>query len=52
MSPRTYVGIDPGYKTGAIALVQGDWAEVHDLPVWSEGGVNTCLLYTSDAADE
>ena len=44
MSPRTYVGRDPGYKTGAIALVQGDWAEVHDLPGWSEGGVNTLEL--------
>jgi len=41
---RTYVGIDPGYRTGAVALVQGDWAEVHDLPVWSEGGVNTLEL--------
>ena len=53
---RYYCGIDPGYKTGGVALVNGDWAEVHDLPVWSEGGVNTlelshilnsCLLYTS-----
>ena len=41
---RYYCGIDPGYKTGGIALVNGDWAEVHDLPVWSEGGVNTLEL--------
>ena len=41
---RYYCGIDPGYKTGGVALVNGDWAEVHDLPVWSEGGVNTLEL--------
>lgn len=41
---RIYCGIDPGYKTGAVALVQGDWAEVYDLPTWAEGGVNTLEL--------
>jgi hypothetical protein len=39
-----FVGIDPGYKTGAVALVTSKWAEVHDLPVWDAGGVNTFAL--------
>ena len=38
---RYYCGIDPGYKTG-VALVNGDWAEVHDSQ-WSES-VNTLEL--------
>ena len=37
---KTYAGIDPGYKTGGVALLQGDWAEVHDLPVFAEGGLD------------
>ena len=37
---KTYAGIDPGYKTGGVALLQGDWAEVHDLPVFTEGGLD------------
>ena len=38
---RMYCGIDPGYKTGGVAFVCGDWAEVHDLPLFDEGGVNS-----------
>ena len=44
VSPRTYIGIDPKHKTGAVGIVQGDWAEVHDLPTLLEGGVNTLEL--------
>ena len=38
-------GIDPGWKTGGVALV-GDngWAEVHDLPTFTDGGVNSLAL--------
>lgn len=39
-----FVGIDPGYKTGAVALINDKWAEVYDLPVWEAGGVNTFEL--------
>ena len=39
-----FVGIDPGYKTGAVALITDKWAEVYDLPVWEAGGVNTFEL--------
>lgn len=39
-----FVGIDPGYKTGAVALITEKWAEVYDLPVWEAGGVNTFEL--------
>ena len=28
---RTYCGIDPGYKTGGVALLCGDWCQVYDL---------------------
>ncbi len=38
------IGIDCGYRTGGVALVADDWAEVHDLPVFSEGGVNVVAL--------
>ena len=41
---RYYAGIDPGYRTGGVALVNGDWGEVYDLPVWADGGVNTLEL--------
>ena len=27
------IGIDPGFNKGAVALVNGSFAEVHDLPV-------------------
>ena len=37
---RTYCGIDPGYKTGGVALLCGDWCQVYDLPVFAEGGLN------------
>ena len=39
-----FVGIDPGYKTGAVALITDKWAEIYDLPVWEAGGVNTFEL--------
>jgi hypothetical protein len=38
------IGIDCGYRTGGVALVGGDWAEVHDLPTYSEGGVDVLAL--------
>ena len=34
------VGIDCGYRTGGVALMSGDWSEVHDLPRFDEGGVD------------
>ena len=34
------VGIDCGYRTGGVALIKGDWSEVHDLPTFDEGGVD------------
>jgi|TARA_R110000822_G_scaffold247974_2_gene375774 crossover junction endodeoxyribonuclease RuvC len=37
-------GIDCGYRTGGVALIGDDWAEVHDLPVYSEGGVDVTAL--------
>ena len=36
----TFAGIDPGYRQGGVGLVQGHWAEVHDLPCWADGGVD------------
>ena len=47
------IGIDCGYKTGGVGLVSRDgWAEVHDLPVYDEGGVDvialTDILYSVD----
>ena len=39
------VGIDCGYRTGGVAFVGDDWAEVHDLPVYSEGGVDVVALH-------
>tara|TARA_R110000803_G_scaffold197656_1_gene261241 strand:+ start:862 stop:1314 length:453 start_codon:yes stop_codon:yes gene_type:complete len=38
------IGIDPGYRTGGIALVGDGWSEVHDLPVYTEGGVDVVAL--------
>lgn len=38
------IGIDPGYRTGGVALVGEDWAEVHDMPIYSEGGVDVAAL--------
>jgi crossover junction endodeoxyribonuclease RuvC len=40
MNDQTYCGIDPGYRTGGVSLLKGDWAEVYDLPVFAEGGLN------------
>lgn len=41
-----FIGIDCGYRTGGIGIASriGDWAEVHDLPVYSEGGVDVTAL--------
>jgi len=38
------IGIDCGYRTGGVALVGDDWAEVHDLPTYDEGGVDVVAL--------
>ena len=38
------IGIDCGYRTGGVALISEGWAEVHDLPVYSEGGVDVRAL--------
>ena len=38
--PECYAGIDPGYRQGGVALVQGGWSEVHSLPVFSDQGVD------------
>jgi len=37
-------GIDCGYKTGGVGLVGDGWVEVHDLPTYSEGGLNSLAL--------
>ena len=36
-----YAGIDPGWSTGGVALLQGNWAEVHDMPIFHKAGVDT-----------
>tara|TARA_X000001382_G_scaffold71870_1_gene50100 strand:+ start:636 stop:1091 length:456 start_codon:yes stop_codon:yes gene_type:complete len=41
---RIYCGIDPGYRQGGVALLSGGWAEVHDLPVFTEQGVDCAGL--------
>lgn len=38
------IGIDCGYRTGGVALIGDDWAEVHDLPTYTEGGVDVIEL--------
>ena len=38
------IGIDCGYRTGGVALIGDDWAEVHDLPTYAEGGVDVIEL--------
>ena len=40
------IGIDCGYRTGGVALLSPseNWAEVHDLPVYDEGGVDVAAL--------
>ena len=38
------VGIDCGYRMGGVALIGDDYAEVHDLPVFDEGGVDVVEL--------
>tara|TARA_Y100001937_G_scaffold30770_1_gene44159 strand:- start:208 stop:678 length:471 start_codon:yes stop_codon:yes gene_type:complete len=38
--PECYAGIDPGYRQGGVALAQGSWSEVHDLPIFTEQGVD------------
>ena len=36
-----YAGIDPGWSTGGVALLSGSWAEVHDMPIFHNAGVDT-----------
>lgn len=38
------IGIDPGWRTGAVAIVGDNFAEVHDLPTFEKGGVNAHAL--------
>jgi crossover junction endodeoxyribonuclease RuvC len=44
MTSKITIGIDCGYRTGGVALIGDDWAEVHDLPVYDEGGVDVISL--------
>jgi len=45
MTSKIYAGIDCGYRTGGVALIdKSGFAEVHDLPVYSEGGVDITAL--------
>ena len=44
MKGAVTIGIDPGYKTGAVAIINDDFAEVHDLPTFEEGGINCIEL--------
>ncbi len=44
MSSPVTLGIDCGYRHGGVALISDDWSEVHDLPVYSEGGVDVVAL--------
>lgn len=44
MTSKIYCGIDCGYRTGGVALISDGWAEVHDLPVYTEGGVDVNAL--------
>lgn len=38
------IGIDCGYRTGGVGIIGEDYAEVHDLPTYSEGGVDVLAL--------
>jgi len=45
MTSKVYAGIDCGYRTGGVALIdKSGFAEVHDLPTYSEGGVDITAL--------
>jgi hypothetical protein len=44
MLSKITIGIDPGYRTGGVALLGDNFAEVHDLPVYTEGGVDVIAL--------
>lgn len=44
MTSKIFAGIDCGYRTGGVALLSDDWCEVHDLPVYTEGGVDVRAL--------
>ena len=44
MLSKITIGIDPGYRTGGVALLSDGFAEVHDLPVYTEGGVDVIAL--------
>ena len=43
---KTIAGIDPGYKTGGVALYNPHlyWYEVYDLPTYDSGGVDMVAL--------
>lgn len=46
MTSKVYAGIDCGYRTGGVALIdKSGFAEVHDLPTYSEGGVDIAALH-------
>jgi crossover junction endodeoxyribonuclease RuvC len=46
MTSKVYAGIDCGYRTGGVALIdKSGFAEVHDLPTYSEGGVDITALH-------
>ena len=44
MTSKIFAGIDCGYRTGGVALISEGWSEVHDLPVYTEGGVDVAAL--------
>ena len=43
------LGIDPGLQTTGFGVIDVDG---HALTYVASGTITTCLLYTSDAADE
>lgn len=44
MKEAVTIGIDCGYRTGGVGIIGDNWSEVHDLPVYSEGGVDVTAL--------
>jgi crossover junction endodeoxyribonuclease RuvC len=55
MNDHVTIGIDCGYRTGGVAIITDTWSEVHDLPVYSEGGVDVValndIIMSCDAVD-
>ena len=41
---KMIIGIDVGYRTGGVGLVENGWAEVHDLPIITDNGVDATAL--------